>query len=275
MDTYVLNYPITKSTKRNRANIENVIHSIKSDLTYPWTLGELSDIAHLSLYHFNRIFKRQTGVPPLQFLYALRLESAKQMIISTQMSITDVCYAVGYNSIGSFTKRFSDLVGLSPKRLRHVFGQFTIDSFSQQAAELAAVTHNNSVQSPGVHKLSGIIENPRSQNHITIVGRFPSSIPQGEPHCCTLVDNNGHFNLFSYSPILNTYFFCICLDIEKSSEHIFMYKDSLRGRNNGINSHQINESEYNTRITLEKPRLLDPPILTVSPLLFFETNKNM
>src|ERR1700760_4201675 len=91
---------------------ERVILSMRECLDEPISLSDMADIACLSPYHFNRVFHQVTGLPPTKFLYALRLSTAKRLLLTTSLSVTDVCFEVGYNSLGTFTTRFTQLVGL-------------------------------------------------------------------------------------------------------------------------------------------------------------------
>jgi AraC family transcriptional regulator len=84
----------------------------------PLSLADLARSAMLSRFHLARLFKEQTGVPPGQFLAAVRIYQAKRMLAVSSMSVAGVCAAVGYDSLGSFTSHFTDSVGVSPSRFR-------------------------------------------------------------------------------------------------------------------------------------------------------------
>jgi helix-turn-helix protein len=58
----------------------------------------------------------------------LRLDAAKRLLLTTSLSVTDICFEVGYSSLGSFTTRFTQLVGLPPHQLRQVAQDFTMPS---------------------------------------------------------------------------------------------------------------------------------------------------
>src|SRR5690242_12380215 len=90
--------------------VERVIRMMRDHLDEPLTLQEMSKIAYISPCHFNRTFRQITGIPPNQFFYALRLETAKRLLLTTDTSVTDVCFDVGYNSLGTFIRRFTGLV---------------------------------------------------------------------------------------------------------------------------------------------------------------------
>jgi AraC family transcriptional regulator len=84
------------------------------------SLTDLAESAILSRFHFCRIFRAATGVTPGRFLSAVRIYQAKRMLLTTSMNITDISFAVGYNSLGSFTNHFTDSVGVSPGRFRRI-----------------------------------------------------------------------------------------------------------------------------------------------------------
>ena len=84
------------------------------------SLEEMAGIAHLSPYHFARTFKRVTGVSPGEFGSAVRLQRAKELLLTTDLSASEVCFEVGYGSFGTFSTRFTQLVGVSPGRMRRL-----------------------------------------------------------------------------------------------------------------------------------------------------------
>lgn len=102
--------------------IERAISCIWERYGEPLTLGDIARSAVLSRFHFSRVFKEATGVPPGQFLSAVRIYQAKRMLLTTSASVADVSSAVGYSSLGSFTTHFTDSVGISPSRFRRADG---------------------------------------------------------------------------------------------------------------------------------------------------------
>jgi AraC-like DNA-binding protein len=81
--------------------------------------------ACLSEFHFHRLFRTTFGETPHDFLTRLRMDRAKQMLAS-QRSVTDVCFEVGYGSLGSFSSKFRGQFGRSPaefqREVRRIFG---------------------------------------------------------------------------------------------------------------------------------------------------------
>lgn len=77
-------------------------------------LDDLAEVAGLSKYHFLRCFAATYGLTPVQYLTRRRIERAQDLLRATNLTVTEVCRLVGYESLGSFSSRFTELVGLSP-----------------------------------------------------------------------------------------------------------------------------------------------------------------
>lgn len=157
------------------AEIERVIAVMRERLGERLTLRDLATYAHLSPYHFARMFQRVTGVPPAEYLAALRLQQAKRLLLTTDASVTDVCYRVGYASLGTFTTRFTRLVGISPGRLRHL----AADGMPAPALPPATTTGTRHWRD-GDAGVTGSIS-LRDRAVPVFVGLFPSPVPQGRP----------------------------------------------------------------------------------------------
>src|SRR5260221_3243018 len=82
----------------------------------PVTIEQLSHEAALSPYHFIRLFRRVYKQTPHQYLIQRRIEAAKQLLHSTELSITEICIEIGFESLGSFSTLFRKATGLSPPR---------------------------------------------------------------------------------------------------------------------------------------------------------------
>src|SRR5437763_8524365 len=98
--------------------VERAIQAMHTHLYEVLTLEDLASVACLSPSHFHRVFCRLIGIAPGEFLSALRFQAARRLLLTTSLSVTEICFEVGYTSIGSFTSRFTHLVGLSPRLLR-------------------------------------------------------------------------------------------------------------------------------------------------------------
>ena len=91
---------------------------IDRDYAEPLTIDILAAEAHCSRYHFMRAFQSAYGEPPGLYLTRRRIERAKDLLRSANLTVTEVCYLVGFGSLGSFSRRFSELVGMSPSAYR-------------------------------------------------------------------------------------------------------------------------------------------------------------
>ena len=84
----------------------------------PLDVPALARAAHMSPAHFSRQFRAAYGETPYSYLMTRRIERAKALLRHGDMSVTDVCMAVGCTSLGSFSARFTELVGESPSAYR-------------------------------------------------------------------------------------------------------------------------------------------------------------
>jgi AraC-like DNA-binding protein len=87
---------------------------IDTSFDNPLTLDAISSEACFSRYHFIRLFKRVFNKTPHQYLTEKRIERAKELLALSQLSVTDVCFEVGFQSLGSFSTLFHKRVGASP-----------------------------------------------------------------------------------------------------------------------------------------------------------------
>jgi AraC family transcriptional regulator len=100
--------------------VERAATCIWEHYTEPLSLADIASSALLSRFHFSRVFKDATGVTPGRFLSAVRVFQAKHMLLTTSMTITEITFAVGYNSLGSFISNFTSSVGHSPSQFRRL-----------------------------------------------------------------------------------------------------------------------------------------------------------
>jgi AraC-like DNA-binding protein len=87
----------------------------------PLTVADLARAAGLSPAHFSREFRRTFGEAPHQYLLTRRLERAAALLRNTDRTVTDICFAVGLASVGSFTTSFRRVYGAAPLPYRATF----------------------------------------------------------------------------------------------------------------------------------------------------------
>jgi len=86
--------------------------------TEPVDLDELAAVAHVSKYHFLRLFKSTYGLTPMEYVSQRRIERAQDLLRATNLTVTEVCFMVGFSSLGSFSSRFRALVGETPSEFQ-------------------------------------------------------------------------------------------------------------------------------------------------------------
>lgn len=80
----------------------------------PLDLEQLAAVAGLSKWHFQRLFTATYGRSPAAYLSERRVERAQDLLRATNLTVTEVCHAVGFSSLGSFSSRFRAIVGETP-----------------------------------------------------------------------------------------------------------------------------------------------------------------
>ena len=84
----------------------------------PIDLAVLAGVAGLSKYHFQRLFTATYGLSPAAHVSLRRVERAQDLLRATNLTVTEVCHAVGFASLGSFSARFRELVGETPSEFQ-------------------------------------------------------------------------------------------------------------------------------------------------------------
>ena len=81
-------------------------------------LTGIADVVNLSPHHFLRLFKEVFEITPYQMVIAKRLEKAKLLLLKGDSSVTDVCFDMGFESLGSFSRDFKRRFGVSPSQVK-------------------------------------------------------------------------------------------------------------------------------------------------------------
>ncbi|HST49340.1 helix-turn-helix transcriptional regulator [Jatrophihabitans sp.] len=103
---------------RDLARLRRVRDRIDREYAQPLDVEALARDAHMSAGHLSREFRRAYGESPYSYLMTRRIERAMALLRRGDLSVTDVCFAVGCSSLGTFSTRFTELVGVPPSTYR-------------------------------------------------------------------------------------------------------------------------------------------------------------
>jgi AraC family transcriptional regulator len=102
----------------SRRALEEVIDYIGDNLQKDLTLAKIAGAAHMSPYHFSRLFKESTGLAPHQYVIERRVQRAKELLGSTALPIAEIAFLCGFANQSHLNRHFKRLLGVSPGALR-------------------------------------------------------------------------------------------------------------------------------------------------------------
>ncbi len=103
---------------RDLARLRSVRDRIDREYAQPLDVEALARDAHMSAGHFSRQFRLAYGESPYSYLMTRRIERAMALLRRGDLSVTEVCFEVGCSSLGTFSTRFTELVGMPPSAYR-------------------------------------------------------------------------------------------------------------------------------------------------------------
>ena len=109
---------MTSQHLQDLALLRRVRDRIDREYAKPLDVEALARDAHMSAGHFSRQFRLAYGESPYSYLMTRRIERAMALLRRGDMSVTEVCFEVGCSSLGTFSTRFTELVGMSPSAYR-------------------------------------------------------------------------------------------------------------------------------------------------------------
>lgn len=251
---------VRESTRRShREQVGRVITAMRNQIDQPISLHSLARIGAASRYHFTRTFRRVTGIPPAQFLSALRLDLARQLLLHSRRKVIDICYDVGFNSVGSFTRRFTQAFGVSPGNFR------SMALAANQSSALKDKPQSDAAGATVGHNVYGHVSTPADFNGLVCVGLFSTPIPQSKPVACAIAGEDGRF-LLSDVPAGSWFLFALGLQLPILPHECFYQETALRGGGQMI---EVSAEGVcgNTDLFLRPALPTDPPILLFLPEL--------
>ena len=254
----------------HRRAVERVITTARERLGEPISLRDMSRVAYLSAFHFNRVFHEITGLPPAKFISAMRLDEAKRLLLNTELSITDICFEVGYNSLSTFTRRFNQRVGLGPREFRYLAERITPASVESLCAHFVDRTGRAALH-PSVE---GFVDSPKHSGGLIFVGLFSAHIPQSRPVGGALLTSAGAFRI---GPVPDGTYHLLAAALPNLADTLgYLLPDSsnlLVGAGNGPVIVREGRASGCFNICLRPMALTDPPLLISLPFLLADTMK--
>jgi AraC-like DNA-binding protein len=218
-------------------------------------LDEWAEFVSLNKYELIAAFKRLTGIPPIAFHNAEKLEIAKRLLVFEQISVTEVCFELGFQSVGSFVSKFTNCVGVSPGGYARVMGETGFASILVGALQKSKRARNSG---------SGIrirFELPVSQRALSLIAAvFPRPFPSGYPTEWRFVPP--FCRVTTIGDGLTGYCLAASFPVLPRLAELVNFRPALIGRQ------ALDITDIDVRIELRTPTIFDPPITLAVPALF-------
>jgi len=139
--------PGSPTALRDLARLRRVRDRIDRDYAKPLKVDALAAGVHMSAGHLSRQFREAYGESVYSYLMTRRIERAMALLRRGDMSVTEICFTVGCSSLGTFSTRFTELVGQSPSVYKREQGQATAGMPSCVARQVTKPVRNR--EAPG------------------------------------------------------------------------------------------------------------------------------
>ncbi len=133
---------------RDLALLSRVRDRIDREYDQPLNVEALARGVHMSAGHLSREFRRAYGEPPYTYLMTRRIERAMALLRRGDLSVTEVCFAVGCSSLGTFSTRFTELVGVPPSVFREQGARATAGMLPCIAKQVTRPIRNREAPAP-------------------------------------------------------------------------------------------------------------------------------
>jgi AraC-like DNA-binding protein len=136
---------------RDLARLRRVRDRIDREYAQPLDVEALARGVHMSAGHLSREFRLAYGESPYSYLMTRRIERAMTLLRRGDLSVTDVCFAVGCSSLGTFSTRFTELVGMPPSTYRSEAARGSAGLPACVAKQVTRPVRNREAQITGPH----------------------------------------------------------------------------------------------------------------------------
>jgi AraC-like DNA-binding protein len=150
-DLEVSSKPAATQDLRDLARLRRVRDRIDREYARPLDVEALARDAHMSAGHFSREFRRAYGESPYSYLMTRRIERAMALLRRGDLSVTEVCFEVGCSSLGTFSTRFTELVGVPPSTYKREAVRATAGMPPCVAKQVTRPIRNREARTPEPH----------------------------------------------------------------------------------------------------------------------------
>lgn len=140
--------PVAAQSTRDITAIRRVRDRIDREYAQPLNVEGLARDAFMSAGHLSREFRRIYQESPYSYLMTRRIERAMTLLRRGDLSVTEICFAVGFSSLGTFSTRFSELVGVAPSVYRRDHAQATAGIPPCLAKQITRPVRNQEARTP-------------------------------------------------------------------------------------------------------------------------------
>ncbi|MFF2887367.1 helix-turn-helix transcriptional regulator [Paenibacillus sp. NPDC057967] len=243
--------------------IDEVIAYIHQHIYDPLPLARLASHVSYSPYHFTRLFKERMGISPMYYVSSIRLQRAKDLLLQTNLSIRDISLEIGQQSLGTFTTRFTERVGMTPAQFRNTANDA---SKHLQSLEQLRDWHTPLFCKPRHTTVRGMISSEHPFSGVVLIGLFPKPIPEGFPLHGTLLGSLGEFEFPNVEPGIY-YLLATTISWGTGAIDMLLPQSTLRTRSREAVVVSPGTDPAPLHVTLHPPALDDPPILISLPVL--------
>ena len=141
--------PAAAQHLRDLARLRRVRDRIDREYAQPLDVETLARDAHMSAGHFSREFRLAYGESPYGYVMTRRIERAMALLRRGDLSVTEVCFEVGCSSLGTFSSRFTELVGMPPSSYRRDAAGATVGMPSCVAKQVTKPVRNREARAAG------------------------------------------------------------------------------------------------------------------------------
>lgn len=155
-------------------------------------LGDVADHVGYSPFHLARSFTATLRTSPIRYLAAYRFHLAKQLLLTEELNVVDVCHEVGFSSPGTFTRRFRGEVGVAPGDLRRL-----ADEITESTPDPFHRAPHGFMQGAPLGLVTGRVEVPAAagRDPLVWIGTYPRPEPSGLPGAGVLRRGSCEFTL--------------------------------------------------------------------------------